>query len=526
MFGNIKRLAKIIMIVLIIVIFINGSIFVSDSSTFSLEFFIYNSKNILGIRNSKFMEMKFYLPQTYESATTKQEISKTYVNYSPKNYKSKEIIEDQYGNSILHVKWGTIHAGTMEFRFSGKLSTNFEYNSLNDQYPIENITDGDILQYLQPSKYVFIDDYEIENLAKQMSEGLNLNIQAVDLVFKWVKENIDYNPDHKIMYADAVLLNREGNKEGILHLILSLLRSLGVPSRACIGYAFEVNPQIDNKIDIRYEGGYSSYIEVYFPSLGWVPFDPFNFFSLPINNMIKYGSAKDFMDLDYFVFETDSKKPEIHDFFKEEIRNLKIDIDGNFEGTHKEFNLIYPSFVKQYELDFISTDGIGENIPYSKYNPKEKEAFFRYYYKQNNIKVPLSENIYQPIYLNQKVEIDKILIPMIRQRGSAILQLEIYKNNLGDIGELVASSKFRNSSLIPYSSKNYRDYYQTFFFENTQLDEGKYFIKIKLYKSNLQAYILSMNYNGGKYIKPAFILEKDNIKATNYNFVIEFYKND
>ncbi len=132
-------------------------------------------------------------------------------------------------------------------------------------FPIEET----LTEYLQTTPYILSDSEEIKKQATKIAEGHDDLYEVVFEVSDWVNENIDYSLEtltaEMVQNADWVLENRRGVCDELTVLFISMLRSLNIPARFVSGTSYT------NVI----EGfGNHAWAEVYFPTVGWVPFDP------------------------------------------------------------------------------------------------------------------------------------------------------------------------------------------------------------------------------------------------------------
>lgn len=70
--------------------------------------------------------------------------------------------------------------------------------------------------------------------------------------------------------VDEILEHRSGVCQDFAHVLLQLLRSMGIPSRYVSGYI------CPNKNGMRGEGATHAWVEAFIPQLGWVGIDPTN----------------------------------------------------------------------------------------------------------------------------------------------------------------------------------------------------------------------------------------------------------
>jgi transglutaminase-like putative cysteine protease len=88
---------------------------------------------------------------------------------------------------------------------------------------------------------------------------------------------------------DEILEFRSGVCQDFAHVLLQLLRSIGIPSRYVSGYI------CPNKNGMRGEGATHAWVEAYLPKFGWIGIDPTN--NCFVNeHHIKLADGRDFKD--------------------------------------------------------------------------------------------------------------------------------------------------------------------------------------------------------------------------------------
>jgi hypothetical protein len=95
---------------------------------------------------------------------------------------------------------------------------------------------------------------------------------VVSKIASWTKNNVNYNLStltaEVSQPASWVLEKRYGVCDEITSLFIAMLRSLKIPARFISGLAYTNSPQFPQG------WGAHGWAEVYFPGVGWVPFDP------------------------------------------------------------------------------------------------------------------------------------------------------------------------------------------------------------------------------------------------------------
>lgn len=89
---------------------------------------------------------------------------------------------------------------------------------------------------------------------------------------QYIYENFSYKKGITTVETtiDEILEHKSGVCQDFAHILLQMLRSLGIPSRYVSGYI------CPNKSGLRGEGATHAWIEYFHPNLGWVGLDPTN----------------------------------------------------------------------------------------------------------------------------------------------------------------------------------------------------------------------------------------------------------
>ncbi|MFW6286165.1 MAG: transglutaminase-like domain-containing protein [Nanoarchaeota archaeon] len=140
------------------------------------------------------------------------------------------------------------------------------------KYPIENIDEKN-LKYLEFIN--LIDESEnIKNQASLLAQGQDDTFIIASKIAKWIIEDIEYdlttialNPNQK---SSEVFESKKGVCKEISNLYISMLRSLGIPSRIVTGYAYSESEDIVDFVGSHWGG--HAWVEVLIGD-EWVPFD-------------------------------------------------------------------------------------------------------------------------------------------------------------------------------------------------------------------------------------------------------------
>lgn len=116
-------------------------------------------------------------------------------------------------------------------------------------------------------------------LAREITAGAVTPYEKADAIESWLDANTTYSLDAPLAPRDADVVDdflfesRVGWCEQIASSFTVLLRLSGVPARVATGYvATEVDP-VTRTYTVRERDGHA-WTEIWFPEVGWVPFDP------------------------------------------------------------------------------------------------------------------------------------------------------------------------------------------------------------------------------------------------------------
>jgi transglutaminase-like putative cysteine protease len=119
----------------------------------------------------------------------------------------------------------------------------------------------------------------VTRLAHRITDGLPTTYDRVIAVQRWLKIHTRYNLDIPIdpPGVDAVdyflFQRRQGFCEHIASSMAILLRSVGIPARFVVGFDAGVRNILTGYYEVR-ESDAHSWVEVDYPGIGWVEYDP------------------------------------------------------------------------------------------------------------------------------------------------------------------------------------------------------------------------------------------------------------
>ncbi|PKN68393.1 MAG: hypothetical protein CVU54_15155 [Deltaproteobacteria bacterium HGW-Deltaproteobacteria-12] len=224
------------------------------------------------------LSLSFVLPQSFESPTYKQRITNLKLSLSP-DAQERRTSTDGRGNRRVIATWTNVpDKVNAVISFDAAIHTGLKLLETDAPFPLTNLS-SDMDDYLKPTAQVQSDNPAIRQLSLQLTKDVKTQFDAVQRVVSWVVDNVRYvNPPQQY---DAVyaLESGKGNCQNFSHLTAALLRSVGVPVRIVNGVT------LNQPFDIAWEKGTltfkmgqgrHSWVEIWFPDKGWVPYDPQN----------------------------------------------------------------------------------------------------------------------------------------------------------------------------------------------------------------------------------------------------------
>lgn len=226
----------------------------------------------------KKLMLSFVEPESFDSPTYKQQITNFNVRLSPEA-EEKTTTTDARGNKIIGATWNTVPR-VVDATISFDAHTNTGLKPVHSNAPFPPVSTPEHLKdYLQASEQVQTNDPAIRMLSLKLTKGVSTQFDAVEKVVSWVVDHVRYvNPpvQYDALYS---LRTGKGNCQNFSHLTAALLRNAGVPVRIVNGVTMNQPFHVSwekGTLTFKMGQGRHSWVEVWFPDLGWVPYDPQN----------------------------------------------------------------------------------------------------------------------------------------------------------------------------------------------------------------------------------------------------------
>jgi transglutaminase-like putative cysteine protease len=150
------------------------------------------------------------------------------------------------------------------------------------------------VDYLQPSKFAtptealqaFRDELGVSRDADPLSTLRRLNARLID-AFEYVPKSTRVDSP-----IDEALAARQGVCQDFAHVMITLVRGLGIPCRYVSGYLFHKGGAHERSV----ESASHAWVEAWLPELGWVGFDPTND-TLAGDRHIRVAVGRDYSDV-------------------------------------------------------------------------------------------------------------------------------------------------------------------------------------------------------------------------------------
>ncbi len=225
---------------------------------------------------TKSLILSFVVPATFTSPTYNQTVSDFSLTFAPQPTTREEVV-DPRGNRVVKATWSG-GRGPVEASVALTAVNTVRLEPLRTQapFPVAGLP-PEVGVYLKASRQVQSRDAAIAAKARQLTEGARTEFDAVQKVLSWVVDHMQYVTPPEQYDALYAFQSGKGNCQNYSHLAAALLRAVGVPVRIVNGVTLKQPYDVklpDGTITMRMGQGRHSWIEVYFPDLGWVPFDP------------------------------------------------------------------------------------------------------------------------------------------------------------------------------------------------------------------------------------------------------------
>jgi len=504
------------------------------------------------------MVLSFVVPQSFQSPTSSQEIKEFGLAFSPEP-QDKKNTTDGRGNQIIVATW-IKPPDVIDVRLfcNARSETKLPALSTQDPFPLVTVK-PELMDYLKPTEQVQSNNPRIRELASQLTSNVKTEFDAVQRVIAWIVDHVHYvTPPAKY---DAVysLESGKGNCQNFSHLTAALLRAVGIPVRIINGVTF--NQPFDiawqkGTLTFKMGQGRHSWVEVWFPELGWVPFDPQNTMLFVSTRYLRIEVGVDNNEtkndgLLRWAQVKDAERPKLQESIAGNFNSDKVNVKGDRQ-TYGPKNLLLSPFVKaefkqievpppppppppiteeekkelRYEVPFVFGNlEFPENIDFA-FPRVTKAAGVNQFEMSRNFLVETAEYVTtnltqyaQVVVLRKPVRLQKVALALHKFGGDGLLWLDIFQDDQGKPGQPITTSDFVNLDQLSLKP-GYRWSDFDFSRDNPILMPGSYWIALGFTGSP----IVNWFYTYGKPVGPVdgtrykSVFQQNWSGAMNYEF--------
>jgi hypothetical protein len=505
------------------------------------------------------LTLSFVVPQSFESPTYKQEITDFKIRFSPEA-EERSTITDARGNKTLLATWTNVPSKIdAVVSFDARNITGLKKIDSKAPFPLTDVP-ADMQVYLATSAQVQTDDPAIRNLARKLTKDVKTQFDAVQMVISWVVDHVRYiNPpvQYDALYS---LQSGKGNCQNYSHLSAAILRSVGIPVRIINGVTanqpFDVGWE-KGTLTFKMGQGRHSWVEVWYPDLGWIPYDPQNMQFFVSNRFVRIEVGIDNNETknDGLVRWSQGQEARIKPTLQETIGTKFLSDSVNIKGNRQNYGpknlllgpnvqaefkkiemappppplVIIPEKIKKefrYTVPFVYGNlEFPENIDFAfprKTKTTGKNAFemSRSFLVETAEYVTTNATQYaQVVVLNKPVQLNKIALALHKFGGDGWLWVDIFKDNQGKPGDPLHTTDMINVDSISLKP-GYRWLDFPFGGKPPVLMPGAYWIALGFSGTP----IVNWFYTYGKPVGPVYgtrykgIFQEDWSGALNYEF--------
>ncbi len=426
------------------------------------------------------MVLSFVVPQSFQSPTSSQEIKEFGLAFSPEP-QDKKNTTDGRGNQIIVATW-IRPPDVIDVRLfcNAQSETKLPAIATQDPFPLVAMKQ-ELMDYLKPTEQVQSNNPRIRELASQLTSNVKTEFDAVQRVIAWVVDHVHYVTPPARYDAVYSLESGKGNCQNFSHLTAALLRAVGIPVRIINGVTF--NQPFDiawqkGTLTFKMGQGRHSWVEVWFPELGWVPFDPQNTMLFVSTRYLRIEVGVDNNEtkndgLLRWAQLKDAERPKLQESIAANFNSDKVNVKGDRQ-TYGPKNLILSPLVKaefkqievsppppppvipeeekkglRYDVPFVFGNlEFPENVDFA-FPRVTKATGVNQFEMSRNFLVETAEYVTtnltqyaQVVVLRKPVKLQKVGLALHKFGGDGLLWVDIFQDDQGKPGQPITTSDF------------------------------------------------------------------------------------
>lgn len=254
------------------------------------------------------------------------------ISYAP----DVQLFQDYWGNKCGHFSINAPHntlaiESTSIIRTTQSNQLKIDFHSDFRQLSAEKANNLPLIElsFFEPIK----NQASIEKIARQLTKNGDSVATVVERCCEYIYKRYKYVKGITTIETtvDEILEHQSGVCQDFAHLMLQILRTIGIPSRYVSGYI------CPNKNGMRGEGATHAWVEAYIPGYGWAGIDPTNNVWVT-NTHVKLAIGRDFNDCS--------------------------PVKGTFRGNTKQQLSVYVSVGYEDGHVFEGTNDVRQELPF------------------------------------------------------------------------------------------------------------------------------------------------------------------
>ncbi|MDI9560182.1 MAG: transglutaminase domain-containing protein [Pseudomonadota bacterium] len=244
--------------------------------------------------------LRLPLPANYSNKAQLQDVQGLRVEFNPKPERIDDE-RDKFGNVLKSIVWKNINRNVhINMTFDTTIKANLVAMESREPFPLMNVSRQEE-EYLIPTEHIQSNDPEILSLARRLTQHASTEYEAATAILNYVVDHIKYSYNPLRYDALETLITKTGNCTNISHLSIALLRASGIPARIVGGtslnkqWKMPIN-DVKSLVQTMGQGGHA-WIEIFFPDLGWLSYDPQQTKQFTSSRHIKEMHGMDYMDI-------------------------------------------------------------------------------------------------------------------------------------------------------------------------------------------------------------------------------------
>jgi transglutaminase-like putative cysteine protease len=448
-------------------------------------------QNVQPSSGTRKIVLSFVVPESFNSPTYMQKIVDVDFNFVPAPSERKDTT-DERGNKVVEVTWKPpLKPVTATIRLTAMNSVKLQVLQTRAPFPPSGLP-GQVKAYLQATEQVAAGDEKIRAKARELTASASTEFDAVQKILTWVVDHMHYvltPPNYDATYSFG---SGKGNCQNYSHLAAALMRAVGIPVRIVNGITLKKPYDIDmgkSILTMKMAQGRHSWIEVYFPDLGWVPFDPAGTELFVSNRFIRVevGLDNNEADQDGLVRWTYAKgtsgRPQFAESITAGLSNDRVNLSGLKAEYGPRALLLSPhvkaEFAKistaplpppqkvsdkdlkrlQYSVPYIFGNlEFPENVDFLFTRGPAEEVAEGTMEMRKNFLVETAEYVTtkgqqyaQTFILSKPMHVKEVGLALHKFGGDGQLWLELFKDNEGTPGDYIATSDMIELSRMKFT---------------------------------------------------------------------------